>query len=125
MSLFRWLLNNLNGPTEELRGKNLLTKIQPDPTVDETSTTVLDENVAAVLDEFLSTQKTYSRSELLDWSHTKDEPADKISARSNGEQSVGGGRKLLGETFSLFSFLSLFSLSLLFCWRLSLCSKKP
>jgi len=59
-------LNNLNGPTEELRGKNLLTKIQPDPTVDETSTTVLDENVAAVLDEFLSTQKTYSRSELLD-----------------------------------------------------------
>jgi len=39
-------------------------------------------------------------------------PGDKISARSNGEQSVGGGRKLLSETFSLFNLFSLFSLTL-------------
>jgi len=31
---------------------------------------------------------------------------DKILARSNGEQSVGGGRKLLSEIFSLFNIFS-------------------
>ena len=45
--------------------------------------------------------------ERRDKSITKYEPADKISARSNGEQSVGRGQKLLSETFSLYSFLSL------------------
>ena len=37
---------------------------------------------------------------------------------------ISGCRKLLSETFSLFNLVSLFSLTLCICWRLSLCSKK-
>ena len=40
MSLFQWLLNNPNGQTEEPRGMNLLTKYQPDPTVDEAAAAI-------------------------------------------------------------------------------------
>ena len=116
MSLFQWLLNNLNGQTEEPRGINLLTKFQPDPTVDETAAAIWKfpfsketlKNAAAVWDEFLSAQTPSARSEQSDWSYTKYEPADKISAQSNGEQRVNGGRKLLSETFSLFNLFSLF-----------------
>ena len=71
------------------------------------------ENDVAVWDKFLSAQTTSERSERSDWSHTKYEPADTISARSNSEQSIGGGRKLLSETFFLYSFLCFLSLSFL------------
>jgi len=40
MSLFRWLLNNPNGPIKTSRGLNLLTKVPPDPTVDETAAAI-------------------------------------------------------------------------------------
>jgi len=83
------------------------------------------ENAAAVWDEFISVQTTSARSELSDWIHSKYELVDKISAQSNGEKSVGGGRKLLSETFSLFNLFSLFSLTVCICWRLSLGLKNP
>jgi len=38
--MFQWLLNNPNGPFEEPRGMNVLTKVQPDPTVDETEVAI-------------------------------------------------------------------------------------
>ena len=123
MSLFQWRLNNPNGPTEEPRGMNLLTKCQPDPNSSSNpKIPVLKrnaENVVLVWDEFLSAQTTSAGFEWSDWSHTKYEPIDKISARSNSEQSIGGGWKLLSETFSLFNLFSLFSLTVCFCWRLS------
>jgi len=49
MSLFQRLLNNPNGPTEEPRGMNLLTKFQPDPTVEE---------IAAAIRKFPSSKET-------------------------------------------------------------------
>ena len=117
MSLFQWLLHNPNGQTKEPGGMNLLTKFQPDPTVDETKAAIWKlpfsketlKNAAAVWDEFLSAQTPYARSERSDWSYTQYEPADKVSARSNGEQIVVGS---FWRNFLLFSASLSLSISL-------------
>ena len=70
------------------------------------------ENVAAVWDEFLSSQTTSARSERSDWSHTKYESAEKISSRSNGEKvSVAAESFWTKLSLSLIFSLSFLSLS--------------
>jgi len=114
MSLFLWLLNNPNGPIKAPRVMNLLTKFQLDPTIDE-AVVAIRKYLPSI--EMLKTlqqcEMNFSllkqRSRQSNWSHTKYEPADKISAQSNGEQNVCDSRKLLGKTF--YYFFLFFALS--------------
>jgi len=121
MSLFRWLLNN---SVEAPWGMNLLTKFQHDQTVDET---------AAAIRRFSSSIETLMKYEinfslfkqLLQDPNSQIEVTQSMNllTKFQPDPMVNKASVAAGSFWAKLSLFILFSLWL-FCWLLSLCSKK-